>query len=362
MLSEYLVKIGIVGCGRVFQHYLGIFLKEGVYGYKVVSVCDIDSDKCLAGAAAFGAKSYFDLDIMLRNEILDLLIICTPSGQHYEHTKKAFYHGVSVLCEKPITMLPQQAIELLRISEERKLMYGVSFQNRFNSAVQILEKAIREGRFGKIVTSTIRIRWCRFQEYYNDGWHGTWLSDGGVINQQAIHHVDILNWLMGPIESVCSATGNRVNNLEAEDTMVAIVKFSSGALGTIEATTAARPIDIEASISIVGEKGVAVIGGIALNKVETWDFTEEMPYDKDVKSAYSIEVPNGYGLSHKIILQSTIDSLSKGVIIPPVSADEALMTTKLIHALYRSEELGCWVNLSDNPVSDRLGAVNILKV
>lgn len=360
MKGKNLVRIGIVGCGRVFQHYLNIFCNENVTGYSIVAVCDIDLDICVSASKHFNAKPYADLRAMLSNVSIDLLIISTPSGCHYEHTKLAFEYGVNVLCEKPITMLTEQAAELIEFSQKMNLMYGVAFQNRLNPAVKILEEAVRLGRFGKIVTATIRIRWCRYQDYYNDGWHGTWLNDGGVINQQAIHHIDILNWLVGPIESVCSATGNRLNNLEAEDTMVALIKFENGALGTIEATTAARPHDMEASISIIGEKGVAVIGGIALNNIDTWHFLEELPEDKNVKEKYSQEVPNGYGLSHKFILQMSIDSILAGSNLPAVSAKQALSTTQLIHGLYRSEELGGWVNLSDKPVSCRLGRVNNL--
>jgi UDP-N-acetyl-2-amino-2-deoxyglucuronate dehydrogenase len=355
MKNIEVVRIGIVGCGRVFGHYLKIFQNQDLVGYKIIAVCDIELEKSVDAANHFNAKSFTSLKQMLADISLDLLIVLTPSGFHYEHTKLAFDFGVNVLCEKPITMLLGQAEELVDIAKKANLMYGVAFQNRFNPAIRILEKAIKLGRFGKIVTSTIRLRWCRYQNYYEDGWHGTWLNDGGVINQQAIHHVDIMNWLMGPIESVCAASGNRVNKLEAEDTMVALVKFQNGALGTIEATTAARPVDFEASISIIGESGAVVIGGIALNNVETWNFIEEFPEDKEIKEIYSQEVPNGYGLSHKVILQSSIDSLLAGRIIPAVSGKEALSTTQLIHALYKSEEEGSWVYLDDKPVSTRLG-------
>jgi len=257
--------------------------------------------------------------------------------------------------EKPITMLPGEAEELNKLAAKHDIMYAAAFQNRLNPAVRCLQRAIERKRFGKIVTATIRLRWCRHQSYYEDGWHGTWVQDGGVINQQAIHHVDALNWLLGPVDSVCVATGNRLNLLEAEDTLVAAVRYSSGALGTIEATTAARPEDLEASLSVVGEKGMALIGGIALNKIETWKFVEPEPEDADTPSLYSQEVPTGYGLSHGPLLQEIIDRLQRGSKIPPVTAEDALRTTELVHALYRSDEIGGWVRLADKPVSHRLG-------
>ena len=152
-----------------------------------------------------------------------------------------------------------------------------------------------------------------------------------------------------------SACSNRLNKLEAEDTLVAIMRFSSGALGTIEATTAARPEDFEASLSVVGETGMALIGGIALNKVKTWEFIEPTEEDKRASEQYSQEVETGYGISHGPLLQQVIDSLRNDCITPPVSASDAIQTTRFVHAIYRSDELQGWVSLSDNPISTRLG-------
>ncbi len=349
------VNVALVGCGRVANHYKNILLSKDVTGFKIVGVCDLIKDKAEEYGHALNCPSFISYIEMIESQKPDLLIIATPSGLHYEHTKVAFNFGINVLVEKPMTMTPPQAHELVSLAKKMNLMYAVAFQNRLNPAIGILSKALKDNRFGKIVTSTIRLRWCRYQEYYDDGWHGTWENDGGVINQQAIHHVDMLNWLMGPVISVCSASSNRLNKLEAEDTMVAIVKFQNGALGTIEATTAARPQDFEASISIVGEKGCVVIGGIALNKIEVWEFIEQLPEDKSVIEHYSQDVPTGYGLSHRGILQNVFDSLNNGSIVPYVSGSIALATTELIHALYKSEEVNGWVHLKDQPHSSRLG-------
>jgi predicted dehydrogenase len=283
------------------------------------------------------------------------LLILTPSGLHYQHTKIAFQHGCHVLVEKPITMLPDQAIELKIMAKSKGLMYGTAFQNRLNPAIIALEKAIKENRFGKIITTTIRLRWCRYQDYYEDEWHGTWAQDGGVINQQAIHHVDAINWLLGPIESVNATITNRLNDLEAEDTLVAIMKFESGALGTIEATTAARPEDFEASLSVVGEKGMVLVGGIALNKIETWKFIESNSEDESISDRFSQEVETGYGISHGPLLQNVIDALQANRIDTLVSPDDAINTARVVHALYKSDEDQCWVKLKDKPISKRLG-------
>jgi UDP-N-acetyl-2-amino-2-deoxyglucuronate dehydrogenase len=349
------IRIAAVGCGRVAQHYRKILDSGVVAGWEMVGFCDLLHERAEDFAKHFGAEAFTEYEAMLDRCKPDLVLVLTPSGLHYEHSKLALERGLHVLVEKPIAMFPDEARELDALARAKGRMYGVAFQNRFNPAVRCLQQALAAGRFGKIVTSTIRLRWCRRQEYYEDGWHGTWAQDGGVINQQAIHHVDALNWLMGPVEAVCVATANRLNRLEAEDTLVAAVRFSNGAVGTIEATTAARPEDFEASLSVVGEGGMALIGGIALNKIETWRFVDPLPEDEAAPQKWSQEVPTGYGLSHGPLLQQVIDTLRAGGIEPPVSAAQGVATTALVHAMYRSVELGQWVSIADQPVSSRLG-------
>lgn len=354
-MSRDAIRIAAVGCGRVTQHYRRIFDSGVVSGWQMVGFCDLIEGRATEFADHYKTEAFAAYATMIDRCQPDLVLVLTPSGLHYAHTRLALERGVHVLVEKPITMLPDEARELDALARSKGLMYGVAFQNRLNPAIRCLQQALAAGRFGKIVTATIRLRWCRFQAYYEDGWHGTWAQDGGVINQQAIHHVDALNWLMGPVDSVCAATGNRLNQLEAEDTLIAAVRFKSGALGTIEATTAARPEDFEASLSVVGEKGMALIGGIALNKVETWRFVEPLPEDADTSRRFSQEVPTGYGLSHGPLLQQVIDTLRSGGTEPPVSAAQGIPTTELVHALYRSVELNQWVALADRPISNRLG-------
>jgi predicted dehydrogenase len=349
------IRIAAIGCGRVAQHYKKILDSGVVSNWELVGFHDILSERSKYFAEYFKTESFSSLEELLDGSKPDLLLILTPSGLHYQHTKIAFQHGCHVLVEKPITMLPDQAIELKIMAKSKGLMYGTAFQNRLNPAIIALEKAIKENRFGKIITTTIRLRWCRYQDYYEDEWHGTWAQDGGVINQQAIHHVDAINWLLGPIESVNATITNRLNDLEAEDTLVAIMKFESGALGTIEATTAARPEDFEASLSVVGEKGMVLVGGIALNKIETWEFVEPNSEDELIADQFSQEVETGYGISHGPLLQSVIDTLQINKVDTLVSPDEAVNTARVVHALYKSDEDQCWVKLKDKPISKRLG-------
>ena len=191
-----------------------------------------------------------------------------------------------------------QISETNGISELKNKFCCSVFQNRLNPAVVVTKEAFQNNRFGKLVSVSVRLRWCRLQDYYDDGWHGTWSQDGGVTNQQAIHHVDALTWICGPVKTVSALSAQRANRLEAEDTLVAALELENGGLATLELTTATRPRDIEASITITGTHGVAEIGGIALNKIQRWDFIDNTEQDKNIVDNFSEEVENGYGISH----------------------------------------------------------------
>jgi len=349
------IKIIIIGCGKIAHHYIKIIRSKKINNFKLVGFFDIDINKASLFAKKFYSKAFTNLDKMLDETNSDLAIILSPSGLHYAHTKKVLKKKINVLVEKPAALIPSQVKELSILAKKKKLLYVVAFQNRLNLSIVCLKEAINKKRFGKIITSSINLRWCRFQKYYNDDWHGTWKHDGGVINQQALHHIDALNWLIGPVNSVCAKMSNQLNKLEAEDTTVAIMKLKNGGLCTLEATTAARPRDFEASISIVGEKGMVKIGGIALNKIETWEFLSKKKEDKFIPKKFSEKVKNGYGNSHPKLIQKTLNELRKNKKKSPISVSHVIESTKLIHALYSSEENKKWIHLRDMPISKRLG-------
>lgn len=349
-----MLKLGVLGAGRVVVNRYVEVLRDELNGIQTVAVCDPVRSKADEAARQLGAEAVYDEKDLFAADI-DAVIICTESGNHYCHAKKALAAGKHVIVEKPPAMTPAEVEEVGRLAEDAGLMYACIFQNRYNPAMKKLKEAFEAGRFGKVVLATIRLRWCRYQDYYDDGWHGTFAMDGGVVNQQAIHHVDALEWVCGPVAEVNAVMTQALNELEADDTTVATVKLGSGGLGVIEATTAARPEDFEASLSIVGEKGMVVIGGIALNLIDTWNFVEPMSGDEEVSEAYSQVVPTGYGLSHGPLLQDIVDRLADGRIDPPIGWQEVMPTVRLVHALYKSDEERTWVRLADNPVSNRLG-------
>lgn len=358
MTSGAPVRTLLLGCGRVAAHYVDVLtggLGETVEGIEIVGACDIVRTRAEALAQRLGGEPFEDLATALASLEPDLVVIMTPSGDHHRHARQVLEAGHHVLVEKPIAMRPDEADELIALAEERGLHCGVALQNRLNPAVMAV-RAVRE-ELGPLVTASARLRWARFQDYYEDGWHGTWAMDGGVINQQALHHLDALQWICGPVESVCAAGTRRANVLEAEDTLAAVLRFASGALGTIEATTAARPIDLEASLTLTAANGSVSIGGIALNQVTSWQVDGHD--EAEVIRAHSRDVRNGYGDRHVPILQAMVDAVSGRRSAPAVTAVEGAEVTRLIHALYHSAETSGWTLVSDAPVSDRLGVKTV---
>lgn len=349
------VRAALIGCGRVANHYVSILTLSPVEGLSIVAACDLDPAKAERIASALGASPYTDAATMLSSERPDLVLVLTPSGLHHVHARLSLEHGCHTLVEKPIALRPEHAVELRGLAASADLLYGVMFQNRWNPAVRALREAKLAGRFGRVVTSSIRLRWCRYQDYYDDGWHGTWAQDGGVVNQQAIHHVDALDWVCGPVVAVCATSAAIASHLEAEDTIAAVLRFDDGSIGTIEATTAARPRDVEASLSVVGTGGLVQVGGIALNEVQLWEFVDPQPGDETVRERCSQEVPTGYGLSHGPYLLNLVEVLESGGRVAPVSATDGIRAVELVHALYASVEQGRWVSLDEGARSSKLG-------
>lgn len=349
-----IINIGFLGCGRVAQHYKDLILKKKIKYIKVVACCDLNKRKALKLSKQLKCNYYTDYKRMYNENSIDLVLILTESGKHFTHSIEALKNNKNILIEKPITLIPNQAHQINSLAKKKGLIVENVFQNRLNPAVQKLKEAFEKNKFGKIISCSMKLNWHRKQSYYNDGWHGSWSMDGGVINQQAIHHLDALNWICGPIKKVNALSKNIVNKLEAEDTLSALIEFKKGYMGTIEVTTAAKE-DFEASISIVGSKGMAKIGGIALNKIELWKFNGKNVNEKLIKRKFSQSVPSGYGLSHITLLNNIIGNFQKNNKKINIPISEAVKAVKLVHSLYSSIEKGKWVLIGDNEMSNKLG-------
>ena len=256
-----MLKFALVGCGRIAKRHSELLGHHQIAGAELAGVCDKVLAKAEAIAAPFGVPAYPDMHEMMREIQPDVVVVLTESGYHASNTVELAPYGKHIVVEKPMALTLDDADAMIAACDKYAVRLFVVKQNRFNVPVVKLRGALEAGRFGKLVLGTIRVRWCRRQSYYDqEPWRGTWALDGGVLTNQASHHLDLLEWMMGDVESVYAKSTKALAEIEAEDTAVVVLRFRSGALGVIEATTAARPKDLEGSISILGERGTVEIG------------------------------------------------------------------------------------------------------
>jgi predicted dehydrogenase len=311
-----------------------------VPGAKLTAVCDIKFERAKAIADKFGVAAFanqFEMLEKMGSEI-DVVSILTPSGLHAKHAIEVANFRKHVVVEKPMALTLQDADNMIEACNSAGVLLFVVKQNRHNYPVRKLRQALEAGRFGKLVLGTVRVRWCRTQKYYDqDSWRGTWAYDGGVFANQALHHVDLLQWMMGEVESVITKTSTALVDIDTEDTGVVILRFKNGALGVIEATTAARPKDLEGSISILGEKGSVEIGGFAANEMKVWNFTEPQPDDAEVLQKYRANPTNVFGYTE--YLNKVVESIREGQ-SASVGGFEDRKLLELISAIYKSAETG----------------------
>lgn len=350
-----MLRFALVGCGRIAKRHAELLGLKQIAGAELAGVCDIVKDKADKLAEPYGVPAYADMHEMMKKEKVDVVVVLTESGRHAEHTVALAQYGKHIVVEKPMALTLDDADAMIRACDRNNIRLFVVKQNRFNVPVVQLRKALEAGRFGKLVMGTVRVRWCRPQKYYDqDGWRGTWALDGGVLTNQASHHVDLLEWMMGGVESVFAKSTTALVNIEAEDTAVVVLKFRSGALGMIEATTATRPRDLEGSLSILGEGGSVEVGGFAVNEIKVWQFEKTLPSDEDVRTKYSVNPPSVYGFGHQAYYEHVVACVRDQ---EPQLVDglEGRRSLELISAIYESIETGREVPLRFVPSRCRLG-------
>lgn len=351
-----MLKFALIGCGRIAKRHSELLGHGQIQNAKLVAVCDIDLGKAKKIGEQFGVPFYADMYKMLENEDIDVVCILTESGKHAEHVVSIAKYKKHTVVEKPMALTLDDADAMIKACDENGVKLFVVKQNRFNVPVVKLREALESGRFGRLVLGTVRVRWCRTQEYYNqDAWRGTWAMDGGVLTNQASHHVDLLEWMMGDVESVFAKSTTALVNIEAEDTAIVTLKFKNGALGIIEATTAVRPKDLEGSISVLGEKGTVEIGGFAVNKMIHWNFADKINGDEEVMEKYSVNPPNVYGFGHQAYYEHVVDCIlnDKRQLVDGLEGRRSL---ELISAIYESIETGKEVFLRFKPEKCKLGS------
>jgi predicted dehydrogenase len=349
------VRFALVGCGNIAKkhaHALHNYIDEAEIGAFV----DRDLARAKEFGAKYGAPAYTSIAELMaaEDERIDAFSVLTPSGAHCQNVLELAEYSRPIVVEKPMALRLDDADRMIEACDEHGAKLFVVHQNRYNLPIVKAREALQQGRFGKLVMGTVRLRWMRDQAYYDsESWRGTWAYDGGVFMNQAAHHIDMLTWFMGNVEVVRSLASTRLVKIESEDTGVAVIRFNSGALGVLEATTATRPKDLEGSISILGEKGSVVIGGFFMNELVTWNFADPTPDDAKVIECFG-KNPNDFAYNHGEYLRDVIASIQtkKAALVDGLEGRRSL---ELITALYESIETNSDVVLRFKPKKCRLG-------
>jgi UDP-N-acetyl-2-amino-2-deoxyglucuronate dehydrogenase len=350
-----MIRVGIVGCGRISHRHAELLALGRIEGAGLAAVVDVVAEKAKRLGEAHGVPFFTDMHEMMRVSAPDAVAVLTESGLHAEHVVALAPYGKHIVVEKPMALTLADADRMIAACDMAGSKLFVVKQNRFNVPIAKLREALQAGRFGKLVMGTVRVRWCRSQSYYDQSpWRGTWALDGGVLTNQASHHVDMLEWMMGEVESVFAFGSTALARIEAEDTAVVALRFRNGALGVIEATTATRPTDLEGSISILGEGGTVEVGGFAMNQLKVWRFVDEQPGDSEVIERYSVNPPNVYGFGHQAYYQHVVECI-RGERRQLVDGLQGRKSVELINAIYESVETGREVFLRFRPQRCRLG-------
>lgn len=327
------LRIAVVGCGRISKNHFGS-IAQFSDELELVAVCDTDRNVLALQTEEHGVPGYHQIEELLSRQKLDLVSLCTPSGFHAEQAIHAANAGVHVISEKPMATKWRDGLRMVRACDVRGVNLFIVKQNRRNATLQLLKRAINEGRFGRIHMVSINVFWARPQSYYDQGgWRGRWEWDGGAFMNQASHYVDLLDWLVGPVDEVqamCSTT----RSIEAEDTGVVNIRWRHGAVGSMSVTMLAFPRNLEGSITVLGERGSVRVGGVAVNEIQTWEFADTREYDTTVKNA-NYETTSVYGFGHPLYYRNVIDVM-RGKALPETDGRAGLKSLELLIAIYRS--------------------------
>jgi UDP-N-acetyl-2-amino-2-deoxyglucuronate dehydrogenase len=337
------VRFALVGCGRISANHIEA-LRQHAGRAELVAVCDNRPEALAAAVARTGAAGFASLDALLAGCDADIVVLATPSGLHPRQAMRAAQAGRHVLTEKPMATKWDEGMQMVRVCREAGVKLFVVKQNRLNPTLQRLKQAVDGGRFGAIYLSTVNVFWTRPQSYYDDArWRGRWDLDGGAFLNQASHYVDMVDWLVGPVDSVHAYTATLARDIEAEDTGVMSLRLRRGGLASINVTMLTHGKNFEGSITILGEKGTVRIGGVAVNQIQHWEFADNRPEDEQVRSA-SYAAPSVYGPGHPLYYDNVIGTL-RGEQNAEVDGYEGLRSLEVVIAAYRSARDGVRVGL-----------------
>ena len=340
------MRIALVGCGRISANHFEAIAR--VDGLELATVCDVVESRAREAGEKLGVPWFTSYEKMLAEADCDAVTIATPSGLHPQQGILAARAGKHVISEKPMAISLAGADALVHACDEAGVRLFVVKQNRLNATVQLVKRALDKGRFGRLFLANTTVHWSRPQSYYDQApWRGTWEFDGGAFMNQASHYVDLMQWLVGPVESVIAKTATMARRIEAEDTGAAVLKFRNGALGVIEVTMLTFPKNLEGSFTLIGEKGTAKIGGTAVNRIEHWAFSDEDPDDALVEQV-NTEPASVYGFGHEPYYRNVL-KVVRGEAVPDTDGRMGRKSLELILGIYESAKTGREVPLPLRP-------------
>lgn len=347
------LRFALIGCGRISPNHIAAAANNADTA-ELVCVCDPDLERANKDADDYESRTgtrpavYADYKKALSELSVDACAIATESGYHAEIALYCIGQKKHVLVEKPMALSTADAQRMIDEAERQGVTLGVCHQNRFNPPVAQLKKALDAGRFGKLVNGTARILWNRTMPYYEQApWRGTWAQDGGTLMNQCIHNIDLLQWsLGGEPDTVFAMTGNYMRDIEAEDFGAILIRFKNGAVGIIEGTACVYPKNLEETLSVFGETGTAVIGGLAVNRVQTWNFKESDAQDEAVAALSGTDPKNVYGSGHTPLYANFINAILTHT-RPLIDGYEGIKGMKIILSAYKSQKTGLPVKFDD---------------
>jgi UDP-N-acetyl-2-amino-2-deoxyglucuronate dehydrogenase len=343
VISDRKLRFALVGCGRIAQTHIAA-LAQHAQQAQWVAVCDTQPQALAAAVAATGAQGFASLEALLAGSDADVVVLATPSGLHSQQAVAAAQAGRHVVSEKPMATKWEEGVAMVRACRDAKVKLFVVKQNRLNATLQCVKTAVDQGRFGRMALVTVNVFWTRPQSYYDASpWRGRWDMDGGAFMNQASHYVDMVDWLVGPVDNVHAYTATLARHIEAEDTGVMSLRLRSGALGSINVTMLTHKQNFEGSITLLGERGTVRVGGVAVNRIEHWEFDAPHPEDAHIQQA-NYGVDSVYGPGHPLYYSNVVNTL-RGQANAAVDGYEGLRSLEVLIAAYRSARDGVRVGL-----------------
>lgn len=341
-ITDRKIRMALVGCGRIAANHFNA-MKQHASNIEIVDVCDVNSDALKNAVELTCAQGHLSLTEMLKTTTADIVILTTPSGLHPDQAVEVAKSGRHVMTEKPMATRWEDGLRMVKACDDAGVRLFVVKQNRRNSTLQLLKRAVEQKRFGRIHMVNINVFWTRPQEYYDAAkWRGTWEFDGGAFMNQASHYVDLLDWLIGPVEKIQAMTST-TRDIETEDTGVLNVKWRNGALGSMSVTMLTYPQNLEGSITILGEKGTVRVGGVAVNDIQLWQFADVQDYDAQIKDA-NYQTTSVYGFGHPLYYNNVVEVM-RGIAEPETDGREGLKSLELLIGAYLAARDGKTVSL-----------------